>query len=59
MREINPEELAKRHWEYTAQILINSGVKLKVIEQYRFYYLNAFTHGYKHGKNESVMPEQR
>lgn len=51
-KSVSVEEIARRHWEYTVNILISSGVKTKVIDQYRFYYINAFVHGYKHGKND-------
>ncbi len=44
------KELAEEHWSYTGKLLqISWKAGLKIA---RFLYVQSFTHGYKHGKEE-------
>jgi len=44
-------ELAKAHWEYVKNLLINHGII--DTDQIGFHYKSAFIHGYKHGVSDN------
>lgn len=39
--KMTPDELAEQHWDYTAKVM-------------KLMYIEAFKHGYKHGKDEEA-----
>jgi len=52
------EELAKEHWNFVEQTLLQHGVKdNKTLSLAEFYYKSAFVHGFKHGIEHAIFKE--
>lgn len=46
-------ELAEAHWKYIEELLYAHNEKTSSIAKCRFHYISAFTHGWKHAKENS------
>lgn len=42
-------KIANEHWGFIERLLNTLGVDEASISKYRFFYIEAFTHGFKHG----------
>ena len=42
-------KLAKQHWSFIEKLLNTLGIDKDSISKYRFFYVEAFVHGFKHG----------
>ena len=51
---VDVQELAEEHWMYILSLLERFCTEdmLDYKEQFRFMYISAFIHGYKHGREE-------
>ena len=45
-------DLGNQHWNYIENLLKIHGEEDSVIEKIKFHYVQAMTHGYKHGLND-------